>query len=119
MIPAKYPDNKEIADHSRDVNKNIPLKRDTLFVNRIFLSSKLKFKVANKIWENLDLSLESRSQKQKGKPEARKISCKKDTDCIKPNSQRKYKCVEGFCKLSEMRATIDEKNNTIRNFTNS
>ena len=51
-MPAKYPDNNEIADHSSDVNKNIPLKRDTLFVNRIFLSSKLKFKVANKIWEN-------------------------------------------------------------------
>jgi chromosome segregation ATPase len=79
----------------------------------------LKTQEANKIWENLDLSLESRSQKQKRKPEARKISCKKDTDCIKPNSQRKYKCVEGFCKLSEMRATIDEKNNTIRKFTNS
>ena len=51
-MPAKYPDNNEIADHSSDVNKNIPFKRDTLFVNRIFLSSKLKFKVANKIWEN-------------------------------------------------------------------
>ena len=51
-MPAKYPDNNEIADHSSDVNKNISLKRDTLFVNRIFLSSKLKFKVANKIWKN-------------------------------------------------------------------
>ena len=48
-MPAKYPDNNEIADHSSDVNKNIPFKRDTLFVNRIFLPSKLKFKVANKI----------------------------------------------------------------------
>lgn len=81
---------------------------------------------ANKEWnDETSISLrqnsspESRSQKVKGKPEARKISCKKDTDCIKPNSQRKYKCVEGFCKLSKMRAIIDEKKNTIRKFTNS
>lgn len=78
----------------------------------------LKTEEANKIWENLDLSFESRSHK--GKPEPKKIKCTKDEDCIKANSRRKYKCVKGFCKLSEMSARIDETRNTTRLYsTNS
>ena len=78
----------------------------------------LKTQEVNKIWDNLDLSFVSRSHK--GKPESKKIKCNKDEDCIKPNSRRKYKCVKGFCKLSEMSARIDETRNTTRLYsTNS
>ena len=28
-MPAKYPDNNEIADHSSEVNKNIPFKKNS------------------------------------------------------------------------------------------
>jgi|TARA_Y100000389_G_scaffold57777_1_gene53793 hypothetical protein len=78
----------------------------------------LKTREANETWNNLDLSFVSRSHK--GKPESKKIKCNKDEDCIKPNSRRKYKCVKGFCKLSEMSARIDETRNTTRLYsTNS
>lgn len=118
-------DVEEYNSHCSDNIKALVSKQMKEILKNKTLRTSRKEK-ANKEWnDETSISLrqnsnpESRSQKLKGKPEPRKISCKKDTDCIKPNSQRKYKCMEGFCKLSKMRAIINEEKNTIRKFTNS